>query len=626
MPRRGRRKPIAAICAVNDITSSVRFARVDLPEIRRAFSLLAVPTRWRWLGLLPLALVGAAAEAIGALTVFALLRVIADPPSVERFPITAVLRRVVAISDARSAIVAFAGLLACIYVLRNALLTASAWARARVVYGSVAELSRRAYSAYLRAPFALAGTRNSAAMIQRVQRASEIVPTLVMASVINVTAEVLVVAGLVGLLAVTAPLVTLLAVAGTALLLLVPGLLTSPLFSRWGAWERDLNTAILQQLHQGLGGLKEVKLNERESFFEAQFAGPRQQLSRIQRRREVLSESLRVSVETAFALILVIVIMALTGRGESGYLVSVLGLYAYAGFRLIPSVNRITLNLNSLRQGLPFASDLADELSVLAPDTRHESGGAVAPMAFSKAIAFDAVSYTYSPNDSPAVSGVNLTIERGRSVGIIGPTGAGKSTLLDLLLGLITPTTGCVLVDGRDIRQAPRAWQRQIGYVSQNPYLLDDTLRRNVAFGLPGDAIDEPRLHAAVSAAQLDDVVAGLAQGLDTTLGDRGARLSGGQRQRVAIARALYRDPAVLVLDEATAALDSETEREVTRAIESLQGTRTVIVVAHRLSTVRRCDRIVVLREGRIVALGSYSDLLERDPNFQRMVDADAAP
>ena len=170
-----------------------------------------------------------------------------------------------------------------------------------------------------------------------------------------------------------------------------------------------------------------------------------------------------------------------------------------------------------------------------------------------------------------------------------------------------------------------RAWQRQIGYVSQTPYLLDDSVRRNVAFGLPGDTVDEDRLRMAVSAAQLDEMVALLPQGLDTTVGDRGARLSGGQRQRVAIARALYRDPAVLVLDEATAALDLETEREVARAIEALHGTRTVIVVAHRLATVRHCDRIIVLREGRIAAIGSYADLLARDESFQRLVDANTA-
>ena len=615
---------MAAICALNDITTSVRTAQIDPADIRRAFGPLSVSTRWRWAGLLPLALAGAAAEAIGALAVFALLRVIADPASVDRIPVTAALRRVVTIGDSRSAIVAFAVLLAGVYLVRNALLTATAWARARVVYGSVTELSRRAYTAYLRAPFALGGARNSAAMIQRVQRASEVVPTLVLASVINILAEALVVAGLVLLLAVAAPVVTLLAVAGTALLLLVPGLLTSPVFGRLGRQERRIETDLLQQVQEGLGGLKEVKLNERERFFEDRFAGLREQLSRVRRKREILNEGLRVGVETAFALILVVVIVALTSRGESGVIVSLLGLYAYAGFRLIPSINRITLNLNNMRQGLPFASDLAVELSALGRGAASEEENAVKPLAFSTSIVFEDVSYAYATGGEPAVSGVTLTIERGQSVGIIGPTGAGKSTLLDLLLGLIEPTTGRVLVDGHDIRQTPRAWRRQIGYVSQTPYLLDDSLRRNVAFGLPGGTIDEQRLRDSIAAAQLTDVVAALPQGLDTTLGDRGARLSGGQRQRVAIARALYRDPAVLVLDEATAALDVETEREVTRAIESLQGSRTVVVVAHRLSTVRRCDRIIVLREGRIAAAGAYADLLATDPQFQRLVDADA--
>ncbi len=624
MPSPGRRNPIAAICALDDITTSVHAAQIDPSEIRRAFGLLTRSTRWRWVGLLPLALAGAAAEAIGALTVFALLRVIADPASVDRLPVASTLRHVMTIDDPRAAITAVAVLLATVYVLRNALLTASAWVRARVMYGSVAELSRRAFTAYLRAPFALSSARNAAAMIQRVQRASDVVPTLVLASVINIIAEALVVAGLVLLLAVTAPLITLLAVSGTALLLLVPGLLTSQVFARWGQLERGIDTDLLQQVHEALGGLKEVKLNERESFFEGRFGALRERLLRIQRKRDVLNEGLRVGVETAFALILVLVIVALTRRGgDGGYIVSVLGLYAYAGFRLIPSINRITLNVNSLRHGLPFASDLADELSALGPIAAGQSAGDAGTTPLSQAIVFDGVSYTYAPGSPAAVSAIDITIERGQSVGIIGPTGAGKSTLLDLLLGLIEPTSGRVLVDGRDIRTAPRAWRRQIGYVSQTPYLLDDSLRRNVAFGLPGDTIDEARLRDAVSAAQLDDVVVALPQGLDTTLGDRGARLSGGQRQRVAIARALYRDPAVLVLDEATAALDLETEREVTRAIEALQGTRTVIVVAHRLSTVRRCDRIILLREGRVAAVGAYAELHATDPHFRRLVEAD---
>jgi len=461
-------------------------------------------------------------------------------------------------------------------------------------------------------------------MIERVQRASEVVPTMVLAAVLNLVAEALLVAGLVLLLASTASLVTLLAVSGTALLVLVPGLLTSPAFSRWGQRERRLQMEILQQLHEGLGGLKEVKLNERESFVEARFESLRQQLSVIQRKRDVLTEGLRMGVETAFALVLVLVIVALTQRaGQGSYVVSLLGLYAYSGFRLIPSIHRINLNISGLRYGLPFAVDLAEELSALSPMGANERRDSDQVQAFSKAIVLDRVSYAYAPGSPPAVDDVDLTIERGQSVGIMGPTGAGKSTLLDLLLGLIEPTSGRVLVDGEDISGAPRAWRRQIGYVSQTPYLLDDSLRHNIAFGLPGDTIDQSRMRTAVSAAQLEAVVALLPRGLDTTIGDRGARLSAGQRQRVAIARALYRDPAVLVLDEATSALDLETERELTRAIETLQGTRTVIVVAHRPSILRSCDRIVVLRRGRVVAMGSYADLLTNDPHFQRLVRAD---
>ena len=238
------------------------------------------------------------------------------------------------------------------------------------------------------------------------------------------------------------------------------------------------------------------------------------------------------------------------------------------------------------------------------------------PPLLRQALTCEEVSFRYEDDGPLALDRVSLTIRRGQSVGLVGATGAGKSTLVDVLLGLLTPTSGRVVIDGLPLEGREHAWQRQIGYVSQDVYLLDDSLRRNIAFGIADGAIDEDRLAAAVALARLDEVVAALPRKLETVIGEDGVRLSGGQRQRVAIARALYHDPPVLFFDEATAALDSQTEREVTEAIAAVHGTRTVIAIAHRLSTVKACDQLIYLKDGRIAGAGTYQDLLS-DPGFR---------
>jgi ATP-binding cassette subfamily C protein len=220
---------------------------------------------------------------------------------------------------------------------------------------------------------------------------------------------------------------------------------------------------------------------------------------------------------------------------------------------------------------------------------------------------------------------VSFVIPCGTSVGVVGPTGAGKSTMVDVVLGLLTPTSGRVLVDGHDIREALAAWQAQIGYVPQEVALVDDSLRRNVAFGIHDDEIDDGRVRAAVEDARLAALVSTWPDGFATRIGERGVRLSGGERQRLAIARALYRQPQVLVFDEATSALDPQTEREVTDAIDAVRGTTTVIVIAHRLTTVRECDRILLLDGGRLVAQGRYGELLKSSALFRALATAGAA-
>ncbi len=233
----------------------------------------------------------------------------------------------------------------------------------------------------------------------------------------------------------------------------------------------------------------------------------------------------------------------------------------------------------------------------------------------------DDVSYTYPGGMAAVLSGVDLAIPAGASVALVGGSGAGKTTLVDVILGLHPPAEGRVLVDGTSIDEDLAAWQRSIGFVPQDVYLLDDTLRANIAFGEPDELIDDERVRSSIRLAQLEEHVATLPEGLETRVGERGTRLSGGQRQRLGIARALYRQPTVLVLDEATSALDNETERRVTDVIRALHGAVTVIVVAHRLSTVMNCDQIVFLEAGRISATGSFDEVRRQSEAFDHLVE-----
>jgi ABC-type multidrug transport system fused ATPase/permease subunit len=240
-------------------------------------------------------------------------------------------------------------------------------------------------------------------------------------------------------------------------------------------------------------------------------------------------------------------------------------------------------------------------------------------MPFTRDIRIDRVSYTYPKGNRAVLNHVSLAVPYGASVAVVGPSGGGKSTLIDILLGLLLPNSGSVLVDGVDTATSLRAWQSNLGYVPQTPYLLDDTLRRNIAFGVADAKVDEAAVADAVRMAQLTDLVASLPKGLDTEVGERGIRLSGGQRQRIVIARALYRRSAVLIFDEATSELDNQTEREITAAIDALAGQKTIIIIAHRITTVRNCDFIVFLVEGLVADVGSYEELLARNPDFRRL-------
>lgn len=472
------------------------------------------------------------------------------------------------------------------------------------------KLSQRLFEGYLRQPYTFHLQRNSAELVRNVTGEVSLFTSTLTGGLLMCT-EFLVAAGIALLLFCAEPVGALLAVAVLGVTAWLFNRFTRERISRWGV-ERHLHDGLkVQHLQQGLGGAKDVKLLGREAEFLAQFEVHNVKSIRVWRLQATLQSYPRLMFELlAVCGLAVLVLSMLAQNRDVSTIGPLLGLFAAAAFRLMPSVNRILTAIQNLRYTLPAVNALHRELQLFPPHSLSTEGLGITP-AFYREIKLTDLVYRYPDAPRAAIDGISIKIRKGEAVGFIGTSGAGKSTLVDILLGLLKPDQGVVEVDGADIAGNLRQWQDHIGYVPQSIYLTDDSLRRNVAFGLPEGAIDEMAVKRAIAAAQLEEFVAGLPEGLDTVVGERGVRLSGGQRQRIGIARALYHDPSVLVLDEATSALDVETERGVMRAVVALQGSKTIVVVAHRLTTVENCDRLFRMECGKVVAEGPPSMVLE---------------
>jgi ABC-type multidrug transport system fused ATPase/permease subunit len=422
--------------------------------------------------------------------------------------------------------------------------------------------------------------------------------------------EVLVVLGLCALLLAMEPLGAAIVIAVMTIASWIFDRSTRRKLAHWGAARQHHEGLRIQHVQQGLGGAKEVKVLGREREFLEQYREHNERTAHVSHLQIALSQMPRLWLELLAVVGLATLVLAMLAQGRNlESIVATLGLFAAAAFRLIPSANRIIAAANTVRYTGPVINTLYDEMQLEASTT--PARGADGPP-FRETLELKNVTFTYPGAAEPALKGLSFIVRRGESVGVMGPSGTGKSTLVDVLLGLLVPQNGDVLVDGQSIREHPRNWQRQIGYVPQSIYLIDDTLRRNVALGLGNEQIDDVAVWRSLRDAQLDDFVRAQPDGLDSIVGERGVRLSGGQRQRIGIARALYHNPAVLVLDEATSSLDTVTERGVIDAVTALQE-KTIIVVAHRLSTVAHCGRVLSIEGGRVAKEDTKPIALARD-------------
>jgi ABC-type multidrug transport system fused ATPase/permease subunit len=375
---------------------------------------------------------------------------------------------------------------------------------------------------------------------------------------------------------------------------------------------------------EALQGIKAVKIGGRERYFLEKFTAASERYTSIQPTFQAISRTPRYFVETlAFGGILVIVMYLLTTQKTLTNVVPLLSLYALAGYRLLPGLQEIFHAISQVRYHAAVVDALHDQFMHHTVAVELPAADAV-PLPVRDEITVDDVSFQYAGTDRPTLDGVALSIPRNSSVAFVGPTGSGKSTLIDILVGLLQPHQGSVRVDGVPVTaENVREWQASIGYVPQEAMLFDDTVLRNIVFGVEDAQVDRGRVERAARIARIHDFIVGeLPNGYETVVGERGIRLSGGQRQRIGLARALYREPSVLILDEATSALDGVTEREVMEAIAGMRNQVTLILVAHRLTTVRDCDRIYLLDGGRITDEGTYGDLIASNHLFRGMAKA----
>ncbi len=482
-----------------------------------------------------------------------------------------------------------------IYTAKTAMLLFINWRHHRFVAQLQSDLGRRLFSAYIRQPWTFHLQRSSTTLIRNLENLSSITETVGWTLVL--VAESMVLVGVTTLLAWWEPIgaMGMALIIGAATFLLER--ITRGRLLRWGELQHQHAARRIKFMHEGLHGVKESLIRPHQTGFLDRFTKADAAFSRMTAKKTFVGNLPRLWYEFVAVLGLCSLVGTMAAEGRTTQaMVPVVGLFAAAAFRILPSVNRLAFAMHTMRLNTAAVDTLSDELAL--ERTSLDAVPNAAPLGFHRELVVEGVSYRYPDATADAISCVTLRIARGAAVGLIGPSGAGKSTLIDIILGLLTPSQGRVMIDGIDIATNLASWQQAVGYVPQSIYLADDSIRRNVAFGVADEVIDDDAVHRALKASCLEDFVRSHPQGAETVIGERGVRLSGGQRQRIGIARALYHAPAVLILDEATSSLDGDTERQIMEEINAFHGDNTVIVVAHRASSMAHCDAIYQLEGG----------------------------
>lgn len=574
-----------------------------MKDIFRIFEVLPKEQYLQCAGMLIAMLCGAVLEAIGIGAVLPLISILGNPEFVCQHPRVAEIAYVFGLDSHSDIIVVSAVLITGLYFLKNLYIVWEIRFQIRFSIKNQIYYAKELLAEYLMKPYLFHVNNNTATLIRNVNSGPQTVFANILVSVLQLLTEIVTALTIWGMLVMLDPF-TAIVVAGVLFVLLMgilrafrrkivsQGIVQNQYAVQYGKW-----------LHQGLGAIKETKVMHKESFFLEAFSKAYTKYGEAQGRFAFLNQVPRNIIEflVLSGMMALIVIKVLFGESPES-IVAVLGVLALAAFRLMPSAYRIVSFVNAIKFHMPFFDELKQELEdIRQRRNRHELisiEDEKGKMQFTEEIAVKHLGFRYSEATKEVLQDACFIIPKGAYIGIIGPSGAGKTTFVDILLGLFPPSEGCICVDGRDIQTNICGWQENLAYVPQSIYLIDATIKENIALGEIPDKIDYEKVEEVLHMAELYDFVKGLPDGMDTIVGERGVKLSGGQRQRIGIARALYQKPEVLILDEATSALDNATEKSITDSILKLKGSMTIISVAHRLSTLKDCDFKVEFQQG----------------------------
>ena len=591
----------------------------------RLYDLLDKRERKRaWLLFLLFVLTGLS-DLAGAASILPFLAMVADPAATRAQPLMAALYDGLGFSNDTDFLIFLGVSILCILLTTLAIRLVTLRAMARFAYGRNHTISSSLLTAYLRQPYVWFLNRNTADLSRRVLNETEMVVMQGLLPAMRLIANVVTILFLVGLLVTINPIVAL----STALVLggayALLALLVRKVLAHAAEARADSNLHRYRLAQEALTGIKDLKVLGAEESYIARYATASQSFTRSGSTVTVVGEMPRHVLEMlAFGgMVVLVLVLLVTGSGSLSEVLPMLGVFAFTALRIFPALQQIYLALTHIRSVRPMLETLHRD--VLAT---RQTAIARAPEAegrnrlpITRGLRLAGVNYTYPQADRVALCGLDIDIPARSTIGLVGGSGAGKTTAIDVLLGLLEPQSGEILVDDVPVTHSSlRCWQDNVGYVPQSIFLIDGTIAENIALGVPPEAIDMTAVERAARIARLHDLIqSDLPQAYATPIGERGLRLSGGQRQRIGIARALYHDPDVLVLDEATSALDNLTEQAFMEAVQALGGQKTIIMIAHRLSTVQNCDCIHFMEQGQIVASGCYDTLIADNDSFRLM-------